>query len=205
VTPALQIYLMRHGETAWSLSGQHTGRTDLPLTPHGQAMARQLAPMLNSIDFALVLTSPRLRTRATCDASGLGATAELEPDLVEWDYGEYEGLRTGEILARRPGWNVWEDGCPGGEMPTDVGARADRLIARLSHLSGHVALFSHGHFGRVLAARWIGLPLAQGQHFAIDSASISIFGFEKGHPQRRVIRLWNATVGRGVGMGGPGS
>jgi len=168
-------------------------------------MARQLAPMFKSIDFSLVLTSPHLRARATCDASGLGATAEQEPDLAEWDYGEYEGLRTGEILARRLGWNVLEDGCPGGEMPANGGARADRLIARLCHLSGHVALFSHGRFGRVLAARWIGLPLAQGQHFAIDSVSISIFGFKKGHPQRRVIWLWNATVGSGLGMEGPGS
>ena len=194
----LQIYFIRHGETAWSLSGQHTGQTDLPLTPHGEAMARQLAPTLTGIVFSLVLSSPRLRARTTCELAGLNATAQVEPNLVEWDYGDYEGLRTTEIHKLRPDWNVWEDGCPGGEMPTDAGQRADRIIARLRDLTGKVALFSHGQFGRVLAARWIGLPVTQGQHFSIDPASLSILSFETAHPHRRVISLLNATASGGV-------
>jgi probable phosphoglycerate mutase len=198
VTATLQIYFIRHGETAWSLSGQHTGRTDLLLTPHGETMARQLAPALEGIAFSLVLSSPRLRARTTCDLAGLGGEVQIEPDLAEWDYGDFEGLRTAEIRKLHPNWDVWEDGCPGGETPADVSARADRLIARLQDLNGKVALFSHGHFGRVLAARWIGLPAAQGQHFAIDPASISILGFETAHPERRVIALWNATADGGL-------
>ena len=190
----LQLYFIRHGETAWSLTGQHTGRTDLLLTPHGEAMAAQLATTLQGLAFSQVLTSPRLRARATCQGAGLGALAQLEPDLAEWDYGDYEGLRTAEIHAQHPGWDVWEDGCPGGEMPSDASGRADRLIARLRKLSGRIALFSHGQFGRVLAARWIGLPVAQGQHFAIDPASIGIFSFEADHPHRRLISLWNASA-----------
>jgi len=194
VSTGLQLYFIRHGETAWSLTGQHTGRTDLPLTPHGEAMARQLAVgLLHGIDFALVLTRPRLRARSTCMLAGFGAMAEVDPNLAEWNYGDYEGLRTAEIRETRPGWDVWEDGCPGGESPADASARADRLIARLSGLEGHVALFSHGQFGRALAARWIGLPVAQGQHFAIDPASVGIFAFETDHPQRRVIAQWNAV------------
>jgi probable phosphoglycerate mutase len=193
MTAPLQIYYIRHGETAWSLSGQHTGRTDIPLTPHGEDMARQLAATLGGIDFSLVLTSPRLRARATCELAGLHTAAEIEPNLAEWDYGDYEGLRTAEIRARRPGWEIWNDGCPGGETPAGIGERADQLIARLRDVTGKVALFSHGHFGRVLAARWIGLPVAQGQHLALDPASISILGFEAGHPHNRVIALWNAT------------
>lgn len=198
MSTALEIYFIRHGETAWTLTGQHTGNTDLPLTPHGLVMARQLATVLAGIPFSLVLTSPRLRARVTCDAAGLGASARLDPDLAEWHYGDYEGLRTAEVHVQHPGWDIWEDGCPGGEMPADTSARADRLIARLRDLRGKVALFSHGQFGRVLAARWIGLPVAQGQHFTIDPASIGIFGFETGHPHRRVIALWNATVGAAI-------
>jgi probable phosphoglycerate mutase len=202
MTAPLQIYFIRHGETAWSLSGQHTGRTDLPLTPHGEAMARELALALHGITFSLVLTSPRLRARTTCDLAGLGGLgdncAQTEASLAEWDYGDYEGLRTAEIQARRPGWDVWEDGCPGGETPADVCQRADDLIGRLSGLAGKVALFSHGQFGRALAARWIGLPVTQGQHFAIDPASIGIFSFESGHPHRRVISLWNAACSGGL-------
>lgn len=188
----LRIYFIRHGETAWSLSGQHTGRTELTLTPHGEAMARGLAPALEGIDFSLVLTSPRLRARATCELAGLGGSAQIEPNLAEWDYGEYEGMRTAEIRKLHPAWEVWDDGCPGGENPVDAGVRADQLISRLRDLTGSVALFSHGQFGRVLAARWIGLPVVQGQHFAIDPASISILSFDTDHPDRRVISLWNA-------------
>ncbi len=194
--PPLQLYFIRHGETAWSLSGQHTGHTDLPLTPHGEAMARALATTLKGIPFSLILTSPRLRARHTCALAGLagqGATAaQTDPNLAEWDYGDYEGLRTADVHALNPDWDVWSDGCPGGEKPTDVGLRADRLIDRLCGLNGKVALFSHGQFGRVLAARWIGLPVFQGRHFALDPASISILGFDAAHPGRRVISLWNA-------------
>jgi probable phosphoglycerate mutase len=202
MSPPLQIYFIRHGETTWSLSGQHTGRTELPLTPNGEEMARQLAPTLKGIDFSLVLTSPRLRARATCELAGLGGSdgkaAQIEPDLAEWDYGDYEGLRAVEVRKFNPSWNVWEDGCPGGEMPADAGVRADRLIARLHDLTGKVALFSHGQFGRVLAARWIGLPVAHGQHLAIDPASVSILSFAKDHPGRRIIALWNATASGSV-------
>ncbi len=198
----LQIYFIRHGETAWSLSGQHTGRTDLPLTPHGEEMARTLVATLKDIDFSLVLTSPLLRARTTCELAGLGGSgsggAQIEPDLAEWNFGDYEGLRTAEIHKRHPGWNVWEDGCPGGEMPAEMSGRADRLIARLNGLTGKLALFSHGQFGRVLAARWIGLAVTQGQHFTLDPASISILSFDADHPHMRVISLWNATASGGV-------
>jgi probable phosphoglycerate mutase len=195
MTLPLQIYFIRHGETAWSLSGQHTGRTDLPLTPHGEVMARELATALNGITFSLVLTSPRLRARATCELAGFGgAGVQLEPSLAEWDYGDFEGLRTTEIHALHPAWDIWHDGCPGGETPAGVGERADQLIARLRDLTGNVIAFSHGHFGRVLAARWIGLPVTQGQHFAIAPTSIGILGFEPDHPRRRVISLWNSTA-----------
>ena len=194
-----RVLVIRHGETAWSLSGQHTGRTDLPLTPHGEAMARELATALKGIDFSLVLTSPRLRARTTCKLAGFdGTRVQLEPNLAEWDYGDYEGLRTAEIHELRPAWDVWKDGCPGGETPAGVSERADRLIARLRDLTGNVIAFSHGQFGRALAARWIGLPVTQGQHFAIAPASISILGFEADHPHRRVISLWNSTGSGGV-------
>jgi broad specificity phosphatase PhoE len=193
--PPLQIYFIRHGETAWSLSGQHTGRTDLALTADGERMARALEPMLAHLAFDLVLTSPRVRARTTCELAGLGSAAQIEPCLAEWDYGDYEGLRTIEIHAKHPDWDIWENGCPEGEMPQEVGHRADQLIERLAKHRGKVALFSHGQFGRVLAARWIGLPVAQGQHFAIDPASIGILSFESAPPHRRIISLWNARPG----------
>ena len=199
MTLPLQIYFIRHGETAWSLSGQHTGRTDLPLTPHGEAMARGLATALNGITFSMVLSSPRLRARATCELAGFGgADAQLDANLAEWDYGDYEGLRTAEIRQLHPEWNVWHHGCPGGETPAAISERADRLIARLCDLNGNVVLFSHGQFGRVLAARWIGLPVTQGQHFAIDPASIGILGYEANNPRNRIITMWNASAGGGL-------
>jgi probable phosphoglycerate mutase len=202
VTAPLQIWFIRHGETAWSQTGQHTGRTDLPLTPQGQAMARALATTLQGLRFTLVLTSPRLRARSTCALAGQGAAAQTDADLAEWDYGDDEGLRTADIHRQRPGWDVWRDGCPGGESPADVGARADQVIGRLAGCSGAVLLFSHGQFGRVLAARWIGLPVAQGRHFATDPASIGILGHELGHElghqQRRVVTLWNAPGSGGL-------
>ena len=188
---SLRVFLIRHGQTAWSLSGQHTGLTDLPLLPQGEHSARMLEPALAKIRFSLVLQSPRLRARATCELSGLGSAAQTDPDLAEWDYGHYEGLRTAEIVLRHPHWDVWRDGCPGGESPLEVSRRADALIARLRQLSGNLALFSHGQFGRALAARWIRLDIEQGRHFELHPACVSVFGFEAAHPHRPVIALWN--------------
>jgi broad specificity phosphatase PhoE len=193
------LYFIRHGETAWSLSGQHTGKTDLALTANGEAMARQLAAMLKKIPFSQVLTSPRLRARQTCALAELDTTASIEPLLAEWDYGDYEGLRTAEIQQQHPGWDVWQHGCPRGESPSEIGERADKLLDRLRSCHGNIALFSHGQFGRVLAARWIGLPTHEGQHFAIDPATLGILGHERDHPERHVIALWNATSGNGLG------
>jgi probable phosphoglycerate mutase len=187
-----QLILVRHGETAWSRSGQHTGRTDLPLTERGESMARALAPCVRQITFSRVLTSPRLRARQTCELAGLGAHAETEPDLAEWDYGDYEGMRTTDIQTLDPHWDIWRDGCPGGETPARISARADRLIERLQTLNGKVALFSHGQFGRVLAVRWLAMAAFEGRHFALDPASLSILGHEENHPRDRVVALWNA-------------
>ncbi len=188
----LQLYLIRHGETAWSITGQHTGFTDLALTAHGEEQARALAPVLRAVKFTQVLTSPLLRARQTCDLAGLGADKEFEPDLVEWDYGDYEGRRTLDIQKEVPGWNVWRDGCPHGETPANVSDRVDRLLARLRALSGNIALFSHGQFGSALAARWIGLAVLEAQHLALGPASISILAHEAGHLNVPVISLWNA-------------
>ena len=187
------LYLMRHGETAWSLSGQHTGRTDIPLTERGEQDARKLADRLRTLKFSRVFTSPLKRARLTCELAGLGELAEIEPDLVEWDYGDYEGQRTADIRAARPGWNVFRDGCPGGESPAQVSERADRLIARLRTLEGNIAIFSHGHFGRVLAARWIGLEIRQAQNLLLSTASVSILGYEHNLAEVPAIVLWNAV------------
>ncbi|MEO8336215.1 MAG: histidine phosphatase family protein [bacterium] len=192
-TALLQLYLVRHGQTAWSLSGQHTGLTDVPMTEHGEDEARALEPLLRPLTFTRVLTSPRVRARRTCELAGLGAAAEIDTDLSEWDYGEYEGRRSADIRKERPDWNVFRDGCPGGEMPAQVTARADRLIARLADVEGNVALFSHGQFGCVLAARWIGMPVIEAQHFALGAGSVGILGHEPHHPTVPVIALWNAT------------
>ena len=190
ISTALQIYFIRHGETEWSRSGKHTSHTDLPLTQQGEVMALRLATTLKDVHFSLVLTSPRLRARATSELAGL-AHAQIEPNLAEWNYGNFEGLRSAEISRSHPEWSLWQHGAPGGETPAEVGARADQLITRLLHCAGTVALFSHGHFGRVLAARWIAQPVLVGQHFTLDPASISILGFDPHHPDRRVIRSWN--------------
>jgi broad specificity phosphatase PhoE len=187
-----RIYFIRHGETEWSLSGRHTGRTDIPLTARGEDGARELAPRLRGIALARVLTSPLRRARRTCELAGLDPPAEMEPELVEWDYGDYEGRRSAEILQERPGWNLFRDGCPGGETPAQVSDRADRLLARLRGLEGNVALFSHGHFGRVLAGRWIGLTVEQAQHFLLSTASLSILGYEHNLAEKPAIVLWNA-------------
>jgi broad specificity phosphatase PhoE len=191
--PPLSLYLVRHGQTEWSLSGQHTGRTDIPLTAHGEDEARALMPWLRHIEFARVFTSPRQRARRTCELAGLGQQAEIEPDLAEWDYGDYEGKRSSDIRKGRPDWNVFRDGCPHGEMPAEISIRADRLFTHLCTMDGNVALFSHGEFGLALAARWIGLPVVEGQHFLLGTASLNIFSYNPTHPEARVITLWNAT------------
>jgi len=193
VTAALEIYLVRHGETAWSLRGQHTGTTDLALTAHGEEQARALEARLAQTAFTHVLVSPRLRARQTCALAGCAAISEVEPDLAEWNYGDYEGLRSRDICKMYPDWTVWRDGCPHGEMPVDVCTRADRLIDRLGALQGRVALFSHGQFGTALAVRWIGLPMEMGQHFALNAASLSVLGYAVHRPQTRIFALWNET------------
>jgi len=189
------LYLVRHGETAWSLSGKHTGRTDIRLTPHGEHEAARLMPWLRPVNFARVFTSPLQRARQTCELAGLGARAEPEPDLAEWDYGDYEGRLSTDIRHERPGWNVLRDGCPHGEMPADISARADRVIARLRTIEGDIAVFSHGQFGLALAARWIGLDVVEGQHFLLGTASLDILSYNPAHPEIPVIALWNATPG----------
>jgi broad specificity phosphatase PhoE len=190
--PRLSLYLIRHGETEWSLSGQHTGRTDIPLSAQGEKQARELIPWLRHIQFAHVLTSPRQRARRTCALAGLGAQAEIEQDLQEWDYGEYEGKLSPDIRKQRPGWDVFRDGCPGGEMPEQIAERADRLIAHLCAMDGEIALFSHGEFGLALAARWIGLPVLKARNFSLGTASFNILSYNPAHPDIRVIALWNA-------------
>ena len=193
-----RIYFIRHGETAWSLSGQHTGRTDLPLTEQGEQDARKLAGRFRAVGFSFVLTSPLQRARRTCELAGLIDGAEVSPDLTEWDYGDYEGKRPSEIHQERPDWTIFRDGCPRGESPAQVCERTDRLIARLGTLKGNIALFSHGHIGRVLAARWIGLPIGQSQHFLLGTASLSILGFEHDRAGMPAIVLWNAVANERV-------
>jgi broad specificity phosphatase PhoE len=188
---SLRLYLIRHGETEWSLSGQHTGRTDLPLTLRGEDQARSLEPVLRGIPFEHVLTSPARRAQSTCALAGLSGSVEIEPDLEEWDYGEYEGRTSGDIRQERPAWNVFHDGCPGGESVDAVSERADRLIMRSAALRGNVALFSSGQFGCSLAARWIGLPVLQAQHLMLGTASVSVLAYNPNHPAMRVIAHWN--------------
>ena len=192
---SLRLYLLRHGETAWSLSGQHTGRTDIPLTEQGADEARQLGNRLNCVNFTHVLCSPLQRARQTCALAGLRQAPEIEADLIEWSYGEYEGRSSAAILNERPGWSIFRDGCPQGETPTDILTRADRLIALLRLLHGNVALFTHGQFGGVLAARWVGFPLEAAQHFPLATASLSVLGYDHPHhPDVPVIETWNANI-----------
>jgi len=187
------VYLARHGETAWTLSGQHTGSTDLPLTERGERTARRLRERLKGLTFAKVFTSPLQRAHRTCHLAGFGAVAEIDPDLVEWDYGQYEGLRGAEIRAERPDWNLFRDGCPGGETPNQVSARADRVVNRVRAVQGDVLLFTSGHFMRVLASRWLGLaPNANSRYFMLSTASLSALGYEN-DLSRPVIRFWNDT------------
>ncbi|HEU4714928.1 MAG TPA: histidine phosphatase family protein [Pyrinomonadaceae bacterium] len=186
------IYLARHGETAWSLTGQHTGLTDLPLTPVGESNARKLGKALNSVTFARVFSSPLRRAWRTCELAGFRSTEEMLHDLVEWDYGEYEGLRTVEIQKERPDWQLFRDGCPGGESPQQVAARADRVVELVSSVSGNVLLFSSGHFLRMLAARWTGMDMIGARSLMLSTASISVLGYENRLTQP-AIRLWNDT------------
>lgn len=183
-------YLARHGETEWSLSGQHTGHTDLPLTERGERNARSLSERLRGIHFFKVYTSPLQRARRTCELAGFGAEAEIDQDLMEWDYGEYEGRRTIDIHKERPDWQLFRDGCPGGESPEDVGKRADRVVNRVRSVEGNVLLFSSGHFLRVLAARWLGLDPSLGRCFLLSTASLSALSYEHNLSQP-AIRLWD--------------
>ena len=187
-----RLYLIRHGETAWSLSGQHTGRTDIPLNEKGEQDARKLADRLRVVRFSRVFTSPLQRARRTCELAGLADVAEIEPDLMEWDYGDYEGQYSSDTRKKRPDWNLFRDGGPHGESPAQVSERTDRLIARVRTLEGNIAIFSHGQLGRVLATRWIGLPVQQAQHFVLSTASLSILGYEHNLAAESAIVLWNA-------------
>src|SRR5262245_15026635 len=184
------IYLARHGETAWTISRQHTGLTDLPLTASGERQAAQLGARREGLPFARVFTSPLQRAVRTCELAGFGAAAELDPDLHEWDYGMYEGRTSAEIHTERPDWELFRDGCPGGESPEQIGARADRVIQRVRAIGGDVLLFSSGHFLRVFAARWLGLAPGAGRYFLLGTASLSAVGYEHDRSEP-VIRLWD--------------
>jgi probable phosphoglycerate mutase len=187
------VYLARHGETAWSRSGQHTGLTDIPLTERGERSAKALGARLAGLAFSKVFTSPLQRAAHTCMLAGFGSAAEVDRDLVEWDYGEYEGLTTREIHAARPGWLLFRDGCPGGETLADIGARADRVVQRLRAVGGDVLLFSSGHFLRVLAARWLDQEASAGRHFVLGTAALCNLGYEHDRSEP-VIRLWNEAA-----------
>ena len=189
--PLQQTYLVRHGETEWSLSGQHTGITDIPLTENGRRVAKLFEPLSAKESFALVLTSPLERARTTCELAGLGGRAEVDCDLMEWNYGEYEGLTSKQIRAKSPEWMLFRDGCPGGESPEQVGARVDRVIARVRAADGHVALFAHGHILRVLVARWLGFPVVAGCHFMLDTATLSVLSYYRDIP---AVKQWNAPL-----------
>jgi probable phosphoglycerate mutase len=185
-------YLARHGETEWSLSGRHTGLTDKPLTERGEEAARGLAARLQGLAFSKVFTSPLQRAVRTCALAGFGSVAEIDRDLVEWDYGDFEGLTTLEIQLRQPGWSLFRDGCPGGEALADIGARADRVVQRVRDVSGNVLIFSSGHILRVLAARWLGQDVSCGRHFVLGTAALCTLGYEHDRSEP-VIRLWNAA------------
>jgi probable phosphoglycerate mutase len=189
-----KVVAVRHGETAWSLSGQHTGTTDIPLTENGRRLATRLRPLLARESFALVLTSPLQRARDTCALGGLAGSAAVDADLVEWNYGKYEGLTPAQIHATAPAWLIFRDGCPDGETPAEVGARVDRVIARARAVEGDVALFAHGHVLRVLAARWLGLPPGAGQHFLLDTGTWNVLSYYRGVP---AVKTWNAPIPTG--------
>jgi broad specificity phosphatase PhoE len=182
---------MRHGETAWSLNGRHTGATDIPLTDNGRRLAERLRPVLAKEAFALVLVSPMRRARETCELAGLGNSAVIDPDLAEWNYGAYEGLTLEQIFEEAPGWLIFRDGCPGGESPEQISARVDRVIARARAVEGDVALFAHGHVLRVLVARWVGLFAGAGQHFLLDTGTLCVLGHYREIP---AVKVWNAPL-----------
>jgi broad specificity phosphatase PhoE len=187
----VNVFAIRHGETAWSLSGQHTGTTDIPLTDNGRQLAERMRSVLAIKAFELVLCSPMQRARETCELAGLGDKAVIDPDLVEWNYGEYEGLTPEQIHEKAPDWLIFRDGCPGGEMPEQVGARVDRVVARVRAVEGNVALFAHGHVLRVLVARWIELPPGAGQHFLLDTGTLSVLSYYYELP---AVRAWNGPL-----------
>jgi broad specificity phosphatase PhoE len=186
------LNVVRHGETEWSLSGRHTGRTDLALTEHGERQARRLASRLAGRNFAWVLTSPLQRAVRTCQLAGFGDVADIDVNLLEWDYGAYEGRRSNDILAERPDWDLFRDGCPGGETPAEVGTRADRVIRRVRAIGGDVLVFSSGHLLRVLAARWLGLAPESARHFLLGTTGFGALGYERA-PDQTAIHLWNDT------------
>jgi broad specificity phosphatase PhoE len=187
----VNVFAIRHGETAWSLNGQHTGTTDIPLTDNGRRLAERMRPVLAKEAFALVLCSPLRRARETCELAGLGDSAVIDRDLVEWNYGAYEGLTPKQIRETASDWLIFRDGCPGGEAPEQVAARVDRVIARARAAEGDVALFAHGHVLRVLGARWIGLPASAGQHFLLDTGTLCVLGYYRGIP---AVRVWNGPL-----------
>ncbi len=197
-SPTGRLFAVRHGETEWSLSGQHTGKTDVTLTDRGRELARRLRPVLTGQSFALALTSPLARARETCVLCGLGDITTIDSDLVEWDYGQYEGLTPAQIHERAPAWLIFRDGCPGGESPNEVAARADRVIARVRTADGDAVVFSHGHLLRVLAARWLGLPAIAGQHFLLDTGTLGVLSNYRGVP---AIKIWNAPLVEAFGPG----
>ena len=185
------VVLIRHGETEWSVSGQHTGTTDIQLTERGREEARLLEPLLADADFTLVLSSPLQRAQQTCELAGLGDRMEIDPDLIEWNYGEYEGLTPKQIHRIAPGWMLFTDGCPGGESPDQVAARVDRLVCKVQQVAGRVALFAHGHVFRVFAARWIGLPPSGGRHFLLNTSTVCVLSYYRGSP---AVKRWNAPI-----------
>jgi broad specificity phosphatase PhoE len=187
----VNVFAIRHGETTWSLTGQHTGTTDLPLTDNGRRLAERMRSVLAGKTITRVLTSPLQRARETCAVMGLADWAVVDSDLIEWNYGRYEGLTLKQVHDGAPGWLIFRDGCPGGETPGQVGERVDRVIARARAVEGDVALFSHGHLLRVLAARWLGLPVLAGQHFLLDTGTLNILGYYRGIP---AVKTWNAPV-----------
>jgi probable phosphoglycerate mutase len=187
----VNVFAIRHGETAWSLTGQHTGTTDIPLTDNGRRLAEKMRPFLAAEAFALVLCSPLHRARETCELAGLGDQAVIDPDLVEWNYGQYEGMPPKQIQEMALGWLIFRDGCPGGEAPEHVGARVDRVIARCRSADGDTALFAHGHVLRVFAARWIGLPPDGGQHFLLNTGTLCVLGYYREIP---AVRIWNGPL-----------
>ncbi len=189
--PNVNVFAIRHGETAWSLTGQHTGKTDIPLTDNGRRLAARMRPVLAANPFGLVLCSPMRRARETCELAGFGDRAIIDSDLVEWNYGKYEGLTPKQIDEVAPDWLIFRDGCPGGEAPEQVSARVDRVIARSRAVAGDTALFAHGHLLRVFAARWIGLPARGGQHFLLNTGTLCVLGYYHEIP---AVRIWNRPL-----------